>query len=215
MGSGDLSGLNEAQEELRRFHENLEDVEDGGPPDWVYSLLKWIAFLIASFLVGWLLYRVFRFRRLLRNPGQVEETRESLFTWGKANDDLFGLVGGWWNNLVLKATAEDQPQTEPENPRELYHSFLELSESIGHPKAEEQTPREHQDTLEDSLPPAPVDRIVDGFQVNYYGNRNIGTGGMAPLLQDWAILRQHEAEQREQRESIEKDTDADGKSDRP
>ena len=219
LGSGDLSGLNEAQEELRRFHENLEDVEDGGPPDWVYSLLKWIAFLIASFLVGWLLYRVFRFRRLLRNPGQVEETRESLFTWGKANDDLFGLVGGWWNNLVLKATAEDQPQTEPENPRELYHSFLELSESIGRPKAEEQTPREHQDTLEDSLPPAPVDRIVDGFQVNYYGNRNIGTGGMAPLLQDWAVLRQHEAEQRERRESIEKEqekeTGADGKSDRP
>ena len=38
MGGGDLSGLREAQEQMRRFHESLEDVEGGGVPQWVYTL---------------------------------------------------------------------------------------------------------------------------------------------------------------------------------
>ncbi len=201
LGGGDLSGLNEAQEQMRRFHEDLEDLEGSSLPDWVYALLKWIAFMVATLLAGWLLFRVFRFRRLLRQSGEVQEVRASLFTWDKANQDLSGLVGGWWNNLVQKATAEEEPIPEPENPRELYHRFLELSDRMGHPRAEGQTPREHQGGLEDSLPPEPVDRIVGGFQGAHYGNREAGRREMDGLLQDWAALRQHEKEQEEQTES--------------
>ena len=204
LGGGDLSGLNEAQEQMRRFHEDLQDLEGGGPPGWVYALMKWVAFLVATLLAGWLLFRVFRFRRLLRRSGDVEEVRESLFTWGKANDDVSGLLGGWWNNLVQKATAEEERIPDPENPREVYHRFLELSGRTGHPKSEGQTPREHQGGLENSLPPEPVDRIVGGFQGSHYGNREVGRREMDGLLQDWAALRQHEKEQAEQESSADK-----------
>ena len=205
LGGGDLSGLNEAQEQLRRFHESLEDVEGRGLPGWIYTLLKSIAFLIATVLVVWLLFRVFRFRRLLRLSGDVQEVRESLFTWGKANDDLSGLIGGWWNNLVRKATAEEEHIPDPENPRELYHRFLELSDNMGHPKAESETPREHQGGLDDALPPEPVDRIVGGFQGAHYGNRSTGSQEMDGLLQDLATIRQREAEWKEQEKAREAD----------
>ena len=194
LGGGDLSGLTEAQEQLRRFHENLEEVEGDGPPGWVYALLRWLAVLTASLLVGWVLFRVFRFRRLLRRSGEVQETRESLFTWDKANRDLFGAVNGWWNNLVQKATAEGDKIPEPANPREVYHRFLEVAANLGRPKAESQTPREHQDTLEDTLPPAPVERIVGGFQRSHYGRQDANPQEMAALRQDWDTLRQHEKE---------------------
>lgn len=195
LGGGDLSGLNEAQEQLRRFHENLEEVEGDGPPGWVYALLRWLAVLMASLLAGWALFRVFRFRRLLRRSGEVQETRESLFTWDKANRDLFGAVNGWWNNLVQKATAEGDKVPEPANPREVYHRFLEVAANRGRPKGESQTPREHQDTLEDALPPAPVERIVGGFQSSHYGRQEPNPQEMAALHQDWETLRQHEKEQ--------------------
>lgn len=203
LGGGDLSGLDEAQEQLRRFHENLEEVEGDGPPGWVYALLRWLAVMAATLVAGWVLFRVFRFRRLLRRSGDVQEVRESLFTWDKANRDLFGAVNGWWNNLVQKATAEGDKRPEPENPREVYHRFLELSDNLGRPKAEGQTPREHQDTLEDSLPPAPVERIVGGFQQTHYGHRETNPGEMDALRQDWAALQQYE------KESGEKEPDKD------
>lgn len=194
LGGGDLSGLTEAQEQLRRFHENLEEVEGDGPPGWVYALLRWLAVLTVSLLVGWALFRVFRFRRLLRRSGEVQETRESLFTWDKANRDLFGAVNGWWNNLVQKAMAEGDKIPEPANPREVYHRFLEVAANQGRPKGESQTPREHQDTLEDTLPPAPVERIVGGFQRSHYGRQDANPQEMAALRQDWETLRQHEKE---------------------
>ncbi len=205
MGGGDLSGLNEAQEQMRRFHEDLEEMEGSGLPGWIYSLLRWIAFMTATLLAGWLLFRVFRFRRLLRRSGDVQEVRESLFTWGKANKDISGLVGGWWNNLVQKATAEAEHIPEPANPRELYHRFLELSNNIGFPKAAGQTPREHQGGLDDSVPAEPVDRIVLGFQGSHYGNRSAGSEEMGPLLQDLATLRQYEMEQAEQAKTEDSD----------
>lgn len=194
LGGGDLSGLTEAQEQLRRFHENLEEVEGDGPPGWVYGLLRAAAVLAATALGGWLLFRVFRFRRLLRRAGEVQESRESLFTWGKANRDLFGAVNGWWNNLVQRATAEEEKRPEPANPREVYHRFLELAEGIGHPKGEGQTPREHQGAVEDTLPEAPVDRIVGGFQRSHYGQQETGSGELEELRRDWETLRQYEGE---------------------
>ena len=139
LGGGDLSGLNEAQEHLRRFHESLEDAEGSGLPQWVYTLFKWTAFLIGTVVIGFILFRVFRFRRLFRLSGEVQEVRESLFTWDKANADIAGVVEGWWNNLVRRATEEDEP--DPENPREVYHRFLTISDSVGHPKAEGADPQ--------------------------------------------------------------------------
>ena len=212
MGGGDLSGLNEAQEHLRRFHENLEDVEGSGLSPWVYTLMKWTAFLIGTVVVGLVLFRVFRFRRLFRLSGDVQEVRESLFTWDKANADLTGLIDGWWNNLVRRATEDDKPEPDPENPREVYHRFLSISGTMGHPKAEGQTPREHREDVVEELPEQPVDRIVGGFHSAHYGNHPAGSGELQILLNDLAMLRQREAEWREQekaRENDEKEESAD------
>ncbi|MCI0782002.1 MAG: hypothetical protein J4N93_11965, partial [Chloroflexi bacterium] len=85
FGGGDLSGLERAQEQIRQFHESMQaEAGDGGPPSLLVALLKWLGFLAATGVAIWILYRVFRFRRLLRVPGEVEETRESLFSWKRA-----------------------------------------------------------------------------------------------------------------------------------
>ena len=59
-----------------------------------------MGFLAGTVIAEWLLYRVFRFRRLFRQKGQVEETRESLFSWSRANQDLSGLISDWLNGLA-------------------------------------------------------------------------------------------------------------------
>ncbi len=209
MGGGDLSGLNEAQEQLRRFHENLEDVEGAGLPQWVYTLLRVTMFLLASLVIGFIVYRVFRFRRLFKLSGDVQEVRESLFAWGKANADLAGVVEGWWNDLVGKAINDGKAEPDPEDPREVYHRFLNISDNMGHPKAEGQTPREHQVDLEEELPPQPVDRIVGGFHSAHYGNHPAGSGEMQILLHDLAELRQREAEWKEREKTREKENSED------
>jgi hypothetical protein len=198
LGGGDLSGLEIAQEQIRQFHESLEEVEKGGPPVLLITLLKWSAFLGALALVGWLLFRIFRFRRLLRNTGEVEEIRESLFTWERANQDLFSLLNGWWNNLVQAATGENRRQSVPRNPRELYYSFLMLADELGYPRREWQTPREHQRALGWLLPAEPVAHIVDGFQLVHYGRGQVDDGRMQQLLQDWSTIRQFVMEQQSQ-----------------
>ncbi len=205
MGGGDLSGLNEAQEQLRRFHENLEDVEGAGLPQWVYTLLRVSAFLVAALVIGFIVYRVFRFRRLFKLSGDVQEVRESLFTWGKANSDLSGLIEGWWNDLVGKAINDGKAEPEPENPREVYHRFLTISDNVGHPKAEGQTPREHQGDVTEELPEPPVDRIVGGFHSAHYGGHSADSGEMHILLHDLAELRQREAEWKEREKAREKE----------
>ncbi len=205
MGGGDLSGLNEAQEQLRRFHENLEDVEGAGLPQWVYTLLRVSAFLLATLIIGFIVFKVFRFRRLFKLSGDVQEVRESLFTWGKANADLAGLVEGWWNDLVGKAINDGKGEPEPEDPREVYHRFLSISDTMGHPKSEGQTPREHQGDVGEELPPQPVDRIVGGFHSAHYGNHPAGSGEMQVLLHDLAELRRHEAEWKEREKAKEKE----------
>ena len=93
FGGGYLSGLERAQEQIRQFHESMQaEAGDGGPPSLLVALLKWLGFLAATGVAVWILYRVFRFRRLLRVPGEVEETRESLFSWDGAQDDLSARV---------------------------------------------------------------------------------------------------------------------------
>ncbi len=191
FGGGDLTALDEAQRQMEEFHESLEDTGREGPPALLVALLKWAAFLVASVVVGWVLFRLFRVRRLFRSRPVVEEIRESLFTWERANQDLASMIGGWWNNLVQSATGSSSKRPPPTNPREVYHSFLDLSGQVGLPKSGEQTPTEHQRQVTPTLPEPPVKNIVEGFQADYYGAQEAGEGGMRGLLRDWDILQQH------------------------
>jgi hypothetical protein len=189
FGGGDLTGLEEAARQMEQFHQSLEAEDPGGVPTILVVLLKWTAFLAAAAGVGWLLYRLFRFRRLLRTPGEVEEIRESLFSWERAGQDLSSMINEWWGNLVHASTGENRRRPAPRDPRELYHSFLLMAEELGHPRREGQTPREHQQRLEWVLPPEPVSHIVDGFQSVYYGQGQVNEGQMQGLLQDWQSLQ--------------------------
>lgn len=194
FGGGDLSSLEEAQRQIQQFHESLEEVEQGGPPVLLIAILKWTAFLLASAIVGWILFRLFRFRRYFRSAGEVEETRESLFSWERANKDLASIIGGWWDNLVQAAGGDSRRRPEPRDPRELYHRFLLLAQDIGRPKREEQTPKEHQNVLGWTLPTEPVAHIVDGFQEVHYGQGDVAEGQMQGLLHDWTDLQQFVAD---------------------
>ncbi len=193
FGGGDLSSLEVAQQQIRQFHESLQkEGLGGGPPQALLTALKWLAFLAASLLVGWVLFRAFRFRRLWRAESEVQETRESLFTWTGAGQDLSSLLGDWWNNLVKASEREEGRRVAPRDPREVYHALLLLAQRLGRPRREWQTPREHQVALQGVLPVEPVGRIVGDFQLVHYGQGRVDDAEMARLLQAWAALNQPE-----------------------
>jgi hypothetical protein len=191
LGGGDLSSLERAQEEIRQFHESLQkDGRGAGPPAALLTALKGLAFLVAASLAGWVVFRVFRFRGLRRALSEVQETRESLFTWTGASQDLSSLLGEWWNNLVKASEGEGPRRAAPRDPREVYHALLELAQRLGQPRREWQTPREHQGALVQVLPAEPVGRIVTDFQLVHYGQGRVDDAEMERLLQAWAALSQ-------------------------
>ncbi len=196
FGGGDLSGLAMAQEQIRQFHETMrEGVGDNGLPPLLVATLKLLGFLIGASLAGWLLYKVYRFRRMLRVPSQVEETRESVFSWSRVNDDLSALASSLLANVMsLGRRRRPRPPT-PRNPREFYHGMLTLAARRGCTREDWQTPKEHEGTLDGSLPVAPVERIVDDFQVAYYGSFQVSDEEMERLRSDWTELNRFVEEQ--------------------
>ena len=199
--AGDLSGLARAQEQIRQFNEAMEaESGQGGPPGLLVTSLKWLGFLAGTGAAAWILYRVFRFRRLLRGPREVEETRESLFSWSRANDDLAALLNEWWNNLVSAGNRGDKPDPQPRTPREFYHALLRMASQLGRPREEWQTPREHQGTLQGFLPGEPVRRIVDGFQSAHYGQIEPSQQQLDALQRAWSGLTEDEEGQTQEEE---------------
>ena len=196
LGGGDLSGLELAQQRLIEFQDQLETGStENGPPPILLGALKWLAFALLIGAAGWLLYRVFRFRRLLRAPGLVEETRESLFSWSRANRDLSDLLASWWNSFSLVSGRRAENATEPANAREVYHRFLEVAETLGRPRWDWETPKQHQSAMRALLPREPVARIIDAFQTSHYGQSEIGQGELMNLRQDWVAISEFAAEE--------------------
>jgi hypothetical protein len=193
---GDLTALEQAQEQLRQFHEGLEkEAGEGGAPHLLVALLRWGAFLAGMVLGGWVLHRIFRFRRLLRRSGEVEVTRESLFTWSRANRDLASLLGNWWNTLGKQDAKKEVSLSDSKSPQEFYHGLLALAARLGRPRRDWQTPKEHQPGLRGLLPGGPVGRIVDRFQSAHYGGIDWSDQDIDRLRQDWAAITEFLAEQ--------------------
>ena len=191
FGGGDLSTLVEAQEQILRFQENMrEQAGEGGFPGALVAALKWAGFLIATALSGWLLYRLFGFRRMWRREKDVEETRESLFSWRRANQDLSLLLSDWLNNLTNVAQRKKGTAADPRNPREYYHGLLAVAAGLNLPRREWQTPKEHQSTLRGVLPVEPVAHIIDCFQSDHYGHVAAGEVELDRLKQDWEVINE-------------------------
>ena len=188
---GDLRGMMEAQEQILQFQEDMrEQAGEGGPPGALVAALKWLGFLTAAAFSGWLLYRLFGFRRKWRREEEVEETRESLFSWGRANQDLSSLISDWWNRLVNVAERKKGTTEDPRNPREYYHGLLTVAAGLNLPRREWQTPREHESTLKGVLPAEPVAHIVDCFQLDHYGHVAAEQVELDRLKQDWADINE-------------------------
>ena len=186
FGGGDLRGMAQAQEQILQFQEDMrEQAGDGGLPGALVASFKWLAFLAAMVVSGWLLYRMFRFQRKWRREKEVEETRESLFSWSRTNQDLSSLVSEWWNRLANVAERKKGNTAAPQNPREYYHGLLSVAEGLNRPRREWQTPREHQSTLREILPAEPVAHIIDCFQLDHYGQVEAGQADLDRLKRDW------------------------------
>tara|TARA_B100000315_G_scaffold254695_1_gene296304 strand:+ start:640 stop:2052 length:1413 start_codon:yes stop_codon:yes gene_type:complete len=191
FGGGDLSGLENIEEQMREFHLQMrEEAGDKGPPVVLVLLLKGAAFLAAVLLTGWLVYRIFRFQGLRRQADDAQETRESTFSWSRTNRDLSALLAEWWNSLPVVGAKQPKGATDPSNPREFYHGLLALAAKLGRPRQEWQTPKEHQHTLLGLLPGEPVDRIVDAFQLSHYGRVPANERELDRLRQDWTTLNE-------------------------
>ena len=182
FGGGDLSGMETARAQIEEFHESLRDIEGGGPPILALTLAKWLALLAAFTLAGWVLFRLFRHRRLAGGDYADGETRESLFSWQGAGQDIADTLGGWLN----RGAGRRRRRTAPATPRAVYHRMLEIAGALGMPRRRGQTPQEHRRDLTDTLPQPPVERIVDGFQQYYYGPDNAAddSANMPALLRD-------------------------------
>ncbi len=180
FGRGDFTGLEQTQQQLGALHEQLENARGGGgPPAVLVVLLKGGALVAAAGAAGWLLYRIFRFRRLLRPAEEVEETSRSLFSWSRANRDLSTLLADWWNSLPTGGGGRAERASEPAGPRGFYHELLALAAKLGRPRLEWETPKEHQGGLRSLLPREPVGRMVDLFQLSHYGQAAIDGGSLA------------------------------------
>ncbi len=182
FGGGDLTGLELARSQIQEFHESLKEVEGSGPPNLILTLLKWLAALSAVALAGWILFRMFRRRRLTGGNHPEGETRESIFSWHGAGQDVADTLGDWLTRLAIMRRHRPPPL----NPREVYHRLLEVANTLGIPRREGQTPSEHRQAVAGTLPDPPVEHIVEGFQRYYYGARPDAADpeAMSDLLQD-------------------------------
>lgn len=188
FGGGDLSGLELARLQIEEFHESLRDVEGSGPPNVILTIIKWLAFLAAISAAGWILFRLFRRRRLSAGNYAEGETRESIFTWQGAGQDLADTLAGWMHWAAHARRRRPPPAT----PREIYHRMLEVAGDLGFPRRRSQTPQEHRQDLGETLPGPPVSRIVGGFQRYYYGprsNRETNPETMSALIDDLKNLQ--------------------------
>ena len=165
FGGGDLSGLELARLQIEEFHESLREVEGDGPPNVILTIIKWLAFLSAISLAGWVLFRMFRRRRLTGGNYAAVETRESTFTLQGAGQDVADALSGWLN----WASNLRRRRPPPVNPREVYHRMLDVASAVGFARRSSQTPQEHRREANQALPDPPVERIVRGFQRYHYG----------------------------------------------
>ena len=186
FGQGDFTALMDAQQRLNEFHEGLrEQSEDKSPSTVLVTTLKWTSVGLASIVAGYVVYRLFRSRRFSGSEEDVEETRESLFTWQRANDDLSGMLAGWWHKMFPVQEKNPGGGKVPATPREFYHGFLGLAARLGRPRRDWETPNEHQRGIWGLLPTDPVYRIVQRFQRSHYGRSETGDTGIEDLRQDW------------------------------
>jgi len=165
FGGGDLSGLELARLQIEEFHESLREVEGDGPPNVILTVIKWLAFLLAVSLAGWILFRMFRRRRLTGGDYADAETRESTFTLQAAGQDVADAFASWFN----WATNLSRRRPPPTNPREADHRMLEIARAVGFARRAWQTPQEHREEANRALPDPPVARIVGEFQRYHYG----------------------------------------------
>ena len=187
FGGGDLSGLEMARLQIQEFHESLREVESDGPPSVILTLIKWLAFIAAVALAGWVLFRMFRRRRLVAGNYAEGETRESTFTLQGAGQDVADALAGWLN----RAGNLRRRRPVPTNPREVYHRMLEIARTVGFPRRTGQTPQEHRRDASQALPDPPIARIVGRFQRYYYGPQpdDADPETMADLISDLDDLR--------------------------
>ena len=191
FGGGDFSVLMDVQQRLDEFHQGLrEPADEKETSTALFTALKWFALAVAALICGFVVYRLFRSRRFMSREGDVEETRESLFTCGRANDDLSGILAAWWKKMFPVQERGSDGGKEPATPREYYHGFLGLAARLGRPRRDWETPNEHQRGLWGLLPSDPVYRIVQRFQRSHYGRDEPNDTALEGLREDWTELNE-------------------------
>ncbi len=188
FGGGDLSGLELARLQIQEFHDSLREVEGDGPPGVILTVIKWLAFLMAVSLAGWVLFRMFRRRRLVGGNYADTETRESTFTLQAAGSDVAVALAGW-----LNWASHFRRSPPPTDPRAVYLRMLDIAHNVGFTRRAWQTPQEHRKEATQALPDPPVGRIVGEFQRYHYGPQPDDTDSqtMRDLLDDLSDLRRN------------------------
>ncbi|MDE0824444.1 MAG: DUF4129 domain-containing protein [Dehalococcoidia bacterium] len=189
FGGGDFTALANAQADLDEFHQRLRDrAEEKEASTALMTILKWMALGIATAIAGFVVYKLFMSRRYMTEESDVEETRESLFTWKRANDDVADMFAAWWKRMFPVKEKGIGDGNNLTTPREFYHGFLGMASRMGRPRRDWETPNEHQRGFWGLLPTDPVYRIVQRFQRSHYGQSGTDDAGIEDLREDWKEL---------------------------
>ena len=168
MGGGNLDGLIQAQRSLDEFHQSLRETEtEPGGSGW-FTVMKWGAAAIGLAAATWIVYALFRSRRLRGQESEVIESRESLFSLERVGDDLGEAFGGLFRRIAPGPGQVIDGKT-PIPPAITTMPCWNFASRTGRPKESWETPREHQRGLSGILPSDPVASIVDEFQEAHYG----------------------------------------------
>jgi hypothetical protein len=116
-------------------------------PLWATILIKWVVAAIIIGLVVWILARTVGRFRARRAREEIEEVRESLFSWKGLRDDLklfFNMMGQRFKRKEGAGTpAFDENDKGPLDIREIYRHLQWEAGKVGVPRRRHETPDEY------------------------------------------------------------------------
>ncbi|MDO8672959.1 MAG: DUF4129 domain-containing protein [Dehalococcoidia bacterium] len=156
--------------EVTNDPETLKKTAEAVIPPWIIQATEWLLLVaIIALVVYVFVMAINRLQRVDKND--VEETRESLWSWQTFLADLKALLRSLWRRVAIqrkKTAAAIMPyyyRTDPQyhisvSIRQIYHNLLSYASRLGYAKGLDQTPYEYLRVVEAALPREREDLLV-------------------------------------------------------
>ncbi|MFQ5872291.1 MAG: DUF4129 domain-containing protein [Dehalococcoidia bacterium] len=188
-------------QEIEGIPPEVEGLE-GFPPEAVLAL-KWGLFALIALLVLFILARALYRYRKDKVEDEVEEIRESLWSWTVFRADLSSLLATLLRRfrrqkpvtpaVVFPPSAVEQAEEQERRftVREIYQGLLWEGRGLGLPRQQPETPYEYQSKLQRYVDRggAEIEAITKAYVANRYGGADIDSERLTLLNRLWRRLR--------------------------